>query len=208
MKCSTLLEKATAMNPMNATIPKILNGLTIFFVIFGNFLLNQIPSIRGIPRRIKTVWNICHGSIANSLNRGDDFKYRPPQRAKFNGVNNRAPAVANAVRDIDKAVFAFAMCDMKLLILPPGQAATKIIPRAIAGVGLISLTKRKVIPGSKMNWLKIPTNRDFGFVTTFLNCSNFKSSAIPNIIIARVIFIIVKPPGLKFRRIESRTVKS
>ncbi len=151
MKYSTLLEKAAAINPRKATIPKILNGLIIFFVIAGNFLLNQIPSISGIPRRINTVWNICHGSIANSLNRGDDLRYRPPQRAKFNGVKNRAPAVAKAVRDIDRAVFAFAICDMKLLILPPGQAATRIIPRAIAGVGLISLTKRKVIPGNKMN---------------------------------------------------------
>jgi len=64
-----------------------------------------------------------------------------------------AASVAIAVRLTDKATLPFAREDMKLDILPPGHAATRIIP--IATVGVIKFlnkrVKQKVITGSKTN---------------------------------------------------------
>ncbi len=45
-----------------------------------------------------------------------------------------APSVAIAVKLTERATLPFAREEMKLDILPPGQAATKIIPNAMVGV--------------------------------------------------------------------------
>ena len=71
--------------------------------------------------------------------------------AKFIGVIKIALNVANAVKLTDKAVLAFAIELMKLEMFPPGQEATKIIPRATVGVGLIKVTSKKVKNGNNRN---------------------------------------------------------
>ena len=60
--------------------------------------------------------------------------YKPPHNAKLKGVSKIADNDAKAVRVTDNAALPFARAEMKLEILPPGQAATKIIPNAIVGV--------------------------------------------------------------------------
>ena len=56
-----------------------------------------------------------------------------------------------AVRVTDKAAFPFDKWVMKLDTFPPGQAATKIIPRANPGAGLRANTSKTVSAGRKRN---------------------------------------------------------
>ena len=60
--------------------------------------------------------------------------YNSPQNVKFSGVRIRAESVAIAVKVTERAALPFARALIKLLILPPGQAATKIIPKPMVGV--------------------------------------------------------------------------
>lgn len=64
-----------------------------------------------------------------------------------------ASRVAIAVKLTDKATFALASDEMKLEILPPGHAATKIIPSAMVGDKNLfnAMTSKKVRKGSKTN---------------------------------------------------------
>ena len=55
------------------------------------------------------------------------------QNAKLRGVMMMAAEVVKAVRLTDRAVLAPASLQMKLLIFPPGQAATNTIPKAKLG---------------------------------------------------------------------------
>ncbi len=68
-------------------------------------------------------------------------------------LRNIANKVAIAVKLTDKATFAFANEEIKFEILPPGHAATNIIPSAIVGDKnlLKAITKRKVRNGNKTN---------------------------------------------------------
>lgn len=134
--------------------------------------------------------------------------YNLPQKAKLKGVKKIALIVAKAVRLIDNSVFPLARCEIKLEILPPGQAATSIIPNATLGVGFIIKTSKKVNNGRKKNCDIIPTNADFGLRITSLKLAGFISRATPNMINARVIFMKSKPPGLKFNLIPSSTCKN
>ena len=59
--------------------------------------------------------------------------YNLPHTEKLRGVIKTAASVAIAVRLTDKATFPLASEEIKLEILPPGQAATKIIPRPMVG---------------------------------------------------------------------------
>ncbi len=95
------------------------------------------------------------------------------------------------------ATFPFAIELMKLEIFPPGQAATMIIPSAMVGDGLRSITNKKVNAGNKNVWLTYPVMAGFGFFIRFVKCSNLISSATPNITNARVIFKNNRPDGEK-----------
>jgi hypothetical protein len=109
--------------------------------------------------------------------------------AKFSGVRRVAASVANAVRLTERATLAYASDEMKLEMFPPGQAAMRIIPMAIDGGGLRSITSPKVSAGRSMNCALIPRKADFGFRRIFLNCSTLISSATPNIMQASVTFM-------------------
>lgn len=111
-----------------------------------------------------------------------------------------ADMVAKAVKLTDKAVLPFAIELIKLLMLPPGQEATKIIPSATVGVGFIRITNKNVSAGNSRNWEIIPVIAEAGFMTTFLKCSVLMPNATPNIIRAREIFKTNKPEEEKLRR--------
>ena len=110
-------------------------GLVIFSVIFGNFQEKSIPKISGRPKTIKTEINIWYVSMVIGFSSSVPTElvyliYNPPQKAKLSGVINTAKTVATAVRLTDNSTFPFANEEMKFEILPPGQAATRIIPIA------------------------------------------------------------------------------
>jgi len=110
------------------------------------------------------------------------------------GVIKIAASVAMAVKLTDNATFPLPRADIKLEMLPPGQAATKIIPNATAGEGFKINTKRNVTKGKRKNCDAKPIITDFGFFITFLKFSRLISNATPNIINASVIFINSSPP--------------
>jgi len=94
-----------------------------------------MPRTTGIPSRMSTVLIISHASISMGITRFDAAEYSLPQKEKLKGVINIAAIVAMAVKVIERATFPFASDEMKFDMLPPGQAATSIIPIATLGVG-------------------------------------------------------------------------
>ena len=129
----------------------------------GKLFENQIPITIGIPKRIKTVFIISQASILMGITRFDVSEYRLPQMAKFSGVIIIAANVANAVKLTERATFAFANEEIKFEILPPGQAATRIIPIATLGDGLIITISKNVSAGKAINCEITPSKTDFGY---------------------------------------------
>jgi len=88
---------------------------------------------------------------------------------------------------------------MKLDILPPGQAATKIIPMATVGVIklLSDITKRKVINGNATTCEINPIIEDFGSLIRFVNSFGLIPKATPNIIKLKTILIACIPDAEK-----------
>ena len=88
----------------------------------------------------------------------------PPHNEKLKGVRKTALRVAMAVNITDSAAFPLAKADMKLLIFPPGQQETSIIPIAIVGVIKLFManTKMNVINGKTTNCDRNPTRGNFG----------------------------------------------
>lgn len=60
----------------------------------------------------------------------------------FKGVSRIAPTVAMAVIETESAALPPARWVMKFEILPPGQAATSISPKATEGRGWATITSR------------------------------------------------------------------
>lgn len=104
-----------------------------------------------------------------------------------------AKNVAKAVKLTDKAVFPFARCVKKLEMLPPGQAATIIIPNAIVGCGLIISTSKKVKAGNRKNWDRIPTKTGLGCLSNCLKSFKVMFNATPNMTTAKAIFNTHRP---------------
>src|SRR6056297_831669 len=113
----------------------ILIGLVMREVMPGKRRAKSTPATIGIPSKITTVRSIYQGSISIGMIICEAFSYNPPQKAKLAGVKKMEPTVAIPVRLTDKAVLPLARLDIKLEMLPPGQEATKSIPRATLGVG-------------------------------------------------------------------------
>ena len=84
-----------------------------------------------------------------------------------------AQTLAMAVMHTESAVFPLANEVMKFEILPPGQAATIIIPIATLGIGLKIQTTKKVKNGNAINWEIKPISTDFGALKTRLKSSIF-----------------------------------
>jgi len=68
--------------------------------------------------------------------------FKLPQKDKFSGVMMMAAAVDSAVILMETAQFPFARYVMMLERLPPGHAATSIIPRAMDGAGEMTKVRR------------------------------------------------------------------
>ena len=99
-----------------------------------------------------------------------------------------ANRVAIAVKLTERAEFPLAKCVIKLETLPPGQAATMIIPSAMLGAGSINQTKTNVKAGRSKNWLSTPTKTGLGYWINRLKSAGEISRATPNITKARAKF--------------------
>ena len=72
------------------------------------------------------------------------------------------------------------------------------------GKGSIIKTSKKVIAGSKMNWLVNPTNSAFGFDHRGLKSEIYISNATPNITKPKTKFITHNEPESKLIRTLSK----
>ena len=93
------------------------------YMVFGTTYLTQVAL---------GILNVCQNEI-------------------LNGVMNTAVTLAMAVIHTESAVFPLARAVMKFEILPPGHAATIIIPIATLGIGFKIKTNKKVKKGSAKN---------------------------------------------------------
>ena len=107
------------------------------------------------------------------------------------------------VKVMDSSTLAFASELMKLEILPPGQEATSIIPRATEGCGFSMRIRANVKSGRRSSCASNPSRSLFGVASTFLNLSNDRSKAIPNIMNAKVTLMRTIPDLLKLSTISS-----
>jgi hypothetical protein len=112
----------------------------------------------------------------------DALLIKEDQKAKLNGVMKMAAEVVNAVKLTERAAFPPANLLMKLLMFPPGQQATKIMPKAILGLGSNIKIRIKVMMGKMTHCDINPIMEALGFNKTLLKSSTFKSSATPNMI--------------------------
>jgi len=126
----------------NAIATIIKNIITDRFCIFfstdlvkiGNRHAIIMPNISGSPSIIRIVVKTSGSGISSGLKRLEDLEYKLPQNLKFSGVKKIDNTVPIAVRLIDNSTFPFEIEDMKLEILPPGHAATRIKPIAMVCV--------------------------------------------------------------------------
>ena len=111
-----------------------------------------------------------------------------------------ARAVEMAVRLTDSSMFAFARDDMKLEMLPPGQEATRIMPRPIMGEihQLRRMASRQVKAGSRTSWHSMPSRTDFGLRNTSTKMPGLMPRATPNMTNARMILMVFIPPAFRF----------
>ena len=105
-------------------------GLIILLVRLGNLVLNTNPNTNGRAMVVNTRRIISKKLILTFFNSGVVLLNIPPQNSKLSGVRITARNEAATVKLIDSATFPFPMEEKKLDKLPPGQAATNIIPNA------------------------------------------------------------------------------
>jgi hypothetical protein len=97
----------------------------------------------------------------------------------------------------DNSTLPLAKEVIKLDTFPPGQAATKIIPRATLSVGFRKYTNTKVTAGKRINCDITPKIKALGFEIMALKLDISMPKAMPNIMIAKLMLRTCKPPALK-----------
>ena len=115
--------------------------------------------------------------------------YRLLQNIIENGVMNAAKTDEVAVRLTERAVLALANNAIKFEVLPPGQHAIKIIPRATRGCGLIAKHMSKVSSGRPIICAAIPVKYSLGWVLKKAKLEGRRPSATANIMTAKTIAI-------------------
>ena len=100
--------------------------------------------------------------------------------------------------------------DMKFEMLPPGQEATRSMPRATMGVMTLlnANATRSVTKGSAIHCIMQPTMIDFGWRKTSLKVSSLMPSATPNITSAKMMLTRVISPAPKLGSRGSKIFKN
>ena len=137
--------------------------------------------------------------VGTSCATGAKCRKALPQSQKLNGVIRTARAVEMAVRLTDSSTLAFAREDMKLEILPPGQEATRIMPRPIMGEihQLRAMARRQVKAGSRTSWHSAPSRTDFGLLNTSMKVPGLMPSETPNMTNASTMLMVFMPPAFR-----------
>jgi hypothetical protein len=95
---------------------------------------------------------------------------------------------------------------MKFEMLPPGQDATRIIPKAI--IGLIQpskvIVRRNVSAGKRMIWQIMPNISDLGFCRIPRKDLGLMPKATPNMTKASTILMAFMPASFIFTFMASR----
>ena len=106
----------------------------------------------------------------------------------------------------ESSTLPFEREEMKLEMLPPGQDATSIMPRATIGViqWFRARQIRNVTAGSPTHCRRMPVMMDLGWRNTFLNVSVFIPRATPNIMKASRMLTIIMPFSPKLIEMELR----
>ena len=156
MNWSKLLPNVSTTIAMKKATERYCIGFLSALVTFGRYWAQSIPRTSGTPRRITIVLKISQKGISSSgsiIRFSAKLRYNFPQNEKFSGVVKMHAAVLSAVSDTESSVFPLQSEVMKLEMLPPGHAATRIIPRAIIGdiQFLNVIVKRKVRAGKRIN---------------------------------------------------------
>lgn len=188
---------------------RILNGLRVLDARLakeGYFLAVKIPSSNGIPKIKATVTNTLQKSISISRSSSDVGPYKLAQIAKFKGVATTEIELENAVKLTERAVLPFARLLRKFETFPPGQDATRNIPKATDGGGEINNTRPSVRSGKRKNWERIPRKKPLGFLTKYWKSSTFRPNATPYIIRAKARFKSKRSSCEKFNLIPSKSM--
>ena len=95
---------------------------------------------------------------------------------------------------------------MKLEMLPPGQDATSIMPRATIGViqWFRAMQIRNVTAGSPTHCSRMPVMMDLGWRNTSLKVSSLIPRATPNMMKASRMLTIIMPFSPKLMEMELR----
>ena len=200
-KASMLEENDSTTIAMKITIESHCRGFFRAAATLGRKWLVRMPSTSGIPRRMKIVLNTSQSGITRvgiSLLMPAKWRYTLPHAQKLNGVMNTARAVEMAVSETESSMLAFARELMKLEMLPPGQAATRIMPIAIMGDihPVMSIASPQVKAGRSTSWLSMSRSTDLGFLKTSTKMPGLMPRATPYITNARMIFMVFIPPAL------------
>lgn len=167
---------------------KIRIGFSIFKASVGSCFFTVMPNTKGIINSSTTVFrmdkklssNVCKYALVSGKN--------VAQKSKLNGVRKGVNTVAMAVSETESAILALETEEIKLETFPPGQAATRIIPKARAGWGLKSMTRSAVNAGNTMNCERVPIKTLLGFLLTCLKSRISIPKAMPNMIKPKQIF--------------------
>lgn len=134
---------------MSIKIEVILTDFEIFFAAFGKYLLNSIPQTRGKSRMPVMFKNKSRNCISKLRRWADNPGSSDDQKKKLRGVITNARIEVNAVSVTESATFPPDNKLKKFDALPPGHAATKIIPKAMPGDGFKSKMSKQVSTGNK-----------------------------------------------------------
>src|SRR5690606_25282980 len=130
-------------------------------------------------------------------NRGRVCGLSQPYKAKLNGVITTAARLDIAVMVTDTATFPFAIQVITLEKVPPGQDATRIMPRANSAGTRNTQVTRQVASGSNRNWAIKPAIGAFGSRSKRVKSCLVSCSDTPNIINAMAAFIATRSALLK-----------
>lgn len=101
------------------------------------------------------------------------------QNRMLSGVVTMASRLDTPVMLIDSAVLPRAICVIRLEMLPPGHAATTIMPSAMLGCGFSSMVIAHVTAGSTASCASRPERGAIGLRNTSMKSSIRRSSATP-----------------------------
>ena len=156
----------------------------------GSQAAAAIPAATGSPRISATVVNMSAGSREKDVSSSAIPGSQLAQKPRLAGVATTAAKLETAVMPTDTLVRPPPMWVMKLEMLPPGQQATRSMPRATLGPGPSRVIRPKQAAGSTRNCVSRPMAGALGFLTKATKSLTFRSRATPNMMRATMMLSV------------------